>query len=195
MVESSSYRIELLNEENYLPWKRRVIAILRDKELLGYVDGRIKRPVPTNASSPTPDEIKEIDAWDIKDGKAQSQIELSLGDSQMVHISGAKTSADMWKQLTTVKESSGTLGIMTYRRRLYRTFADENKDIPTHIKELRSIQEQLQTMGDIIDDDEMVMLINTWIFRCTKCCCKFEFKSYFADTQWNLYQKIFNYKS
>lgn len=161
MVESSSYRIELLNEENYLPWKRRVIAILRDKELLGYVDGRIKRPVLTNASSPTPDETKEIDAWDIKDGKAQSQIELSLGDSQMVHISGAKTSADMWKQLTTVKESSGTLGIMTYRRRLYRTFADENKDIPTHLKELCSIQEPLQAMGDFISNDEMVMLIIT----------------------------------
>ncbi|KIK63237.1 hypothetical protein GYMLUDRAFT_105705, partial [Collybiopsis luxurians FD-317 M1] len=89
-----SYRIELLNEDNYLPWKCRVLAILTDKELLGYVNGT------------------KISEWEKNDGKAQSQIILALGDSQMVHTAGAKTAAEMWSQITAVKESSGTLGIM-----------------------------------------------------------------------------------
>lgn len=72
-----------------------MIAILRDKDLLEYVDGSTLHPVPANANAVTPTKKTAMSAWDKKDGKAQSQIELALGDAQMVHISGAKTFAEM----------------------------------------------------------------------------------------------------
>ncbi|KAK0232761.1 hypothetical protein IW262DRAFT_1422633, partial [Armillaria fumosa] len=96
-IPSSLFRIELLREDNWVPWKRRVTAILRERGLLKYAEG----------------EMKGMQTWDETDGKAQTQIELTLSDSQMIHIAGATTAADMWKQLKLVKEARGKLGILS----------------------------------------------------------------------------------
>jgi hypothetical protein len=106
-----------------MPWKRRILAILRDNELEGYVDGTEAYPTVVDPTTPTTTEKKDIAKWKKGDGKARSKIELALGNSQMVHIAGAETAAHMWTQLCTVKEVRGQLGIMSYRRRLYRTIA------------------------------------------------------------------------
>jgi hypothetical protein len=37
--------------------------------------------------------------------KARTHIELTVGDSEMVHIIGATTVSEMWQQLSLVKES------------------------------------------------------------------------------------------
>ena len=139
--ETSSHRIELLNDDNYLAWKRRVIAVLRDKELLEYVDGTEVKPIAADPDAPTADEAKAIKAWIKADGKAQSQIELALGDSQMVHIAGAETARAMWEQLRTVKEQCGQHGILALCRRFYRMQAKEEDNISSHITQLRQIQE------------------------------------------------------
>jgi hypothetical protein len=57
--------------------ERRVIAIIRDKNLLEYVDGTEGRPVAADLSAPTANETKAT--WVKLDGKAKSQIELALG--------------------------------------------------------------------------------------------------------------------
>src|ERR1700761_512114 len=160
-ASSSMYRIELLQDTNWLGWKRRITSILRDRGLLKYVTGTATRPTPATANTPTADELKAMEEWDDNDARAQTQIELTLSDSQMIHISGATTSAQMWKQLVTVKESRGKLGILSMRRRLYRTTADESTDILAHITELREIQEQLHLMGSYVSDDDFTFLLIT----------------------------------
>lgn len=140
---SSLFRIEQLNETNWVPWKRRVTAIFRERGLLQIVEGTDKKPVAADPKTPTNDEKKKIERWEELEGKAQTQIELTLSDSQMVHIAGAKTAADMWLQLKQVKERGGKLGILSLRRRLYRTIADDATDIAVHITEMRRIREEL----------------------------------------------------
>jgi len=79
----------------------------------------------------------------------------------MVHIAGAKSAEEMWKQLTLVKEVRGRLGILSYRRSLYRTVADESTDIVVHMTMLRQLQEQLHLMGSLVSDDEFIILLIT----------------------------------
>lgn len=43
-ASSSLYHIELLKEDNWLPWKRRVTGVLRERRLLKYVDGSSTKP-------------------------------------------------------------------------------------------------------------------------------------------------------
>ncbi|KAF7341435.1 hypothetical protein MVEN_01880600 [Mycena venus] len=106
---SSLFRIEQLNETNWVPWKRRVTAIFRERALLKIIEGTTLKPVTADPDKPTADEKKQIERWEELDGKAQTQIELTLSDSQMVHIAGAKTAAEMWTQLKQVKERGGKL--------------------------------------------------------------------------------------
>ncbi|KAF7377310.1 hypothetical protein MSAN_00151500 [Mycena sanguinolenta] len=156
---SSMFRIEQLNEANWVPWKRRVTAILRERGLLKIAEGTMQRPVAADPGKPTKDERKERERWEELDGKAQTQIELTLSDSQMVHIVGAKTAAEMWSQLKQVKERGGKLGILSLRRCLYRTIADDATDIATHVTELRRIQEELAILGSLVSDEDILMLI------------------------------------
>ncbi|KAK0183890.1 hypothetical protein F5146DRAFT_892169, partial [Armillaria mellea] len=51
--------------------------------------------------------------WEEMDGKVQTQIELMLSNTQMIHMVGAITTAEMWKQLKLVKEARGKLGIVS----------------------------------------------------------------------------------
>jgi hypothetical protein len=92
---------------------------------LKITEGTTPKPVVADSDKPTPDEKKQIERWEELDGKAQTQIELTLSDSQMVHIAGARTAAEMWTQLKQVKERGGKLGVLSLRRRLHRTIADD----------------------------------------------------------------------
>ncbi|KDR72287.1 hypothetical protein GALMADRAFT_23824, partial [Galerina marginata CBS 339.88] len=95
---SGSYRMELLKATNWMPWKRRMLAVLRDLGLEIYIAKDAKIP--------------ESKRWRAGDAKARTRIELAIGDSEMIHISGAETASEMWEQLTTVKESKGRLGVL-----------------------------------------------------------------------------------
>ena len=109
---SGSYRMEMLKSNNWMPWKRRMLAVLRDLSLETYIDKDSKPPQLADANKPTDAEKEAGKKWHDGDAKARTWIKLAVGDSEMIHIIGAKTAAEMWKQLTLVKESQGKLGIL-----------------------------------------------------------------------------------
>ena len=95
--------MELLKGHNWMPWKRRMLAILRDLGLEKYIEKDATLPEPTDKANPTQDEKDAEKRWKEGDVKACTRIELSIGDSEMIHISGADTARGMWEQLTMVE--------------------------------------------------------------------------------------------
>src|SRR5580704_12935297 len=158
---SGSYRMELLKGTNWMPWKRRMIAVLRDLDLAKYIETGAAPLTPADTAKPTAEEIAAINKWKEGDVKACTRIELSIGDSEMIHISGATTARQMWEQLTLVKESTGRLGILAKRRALYRANAEEGFDMVEHISKLRQLQEELHVMQNIVSDEDFVMILIT----------------------------------
>jgi hypothetical protein len=148
---SSLYHIEHLNNENWLGWKCHVKAILFEKGIEGYVEGTVPRPPPGRDA--------DIAQWEINDQKAQTVIELSVADSQMIHLSGAKVAKEIWDQLKLVKESRGKQVITTWWGKFYRTFTDDDDDIPMHIKHMREIQETLHMMGSLVAEDNFCTVL------------------------------------
>ena len=109
---SGSYQINLLKSDNWMPWKRRMLAILRDQDLKKFIN---KDAAPSKLSIPgeeTKEEIKAISKWKQGDAKTHTRIELAVGDSEIIHLSGAMMAKEMWKQLSTVKEARGRLGVL-----------------------------------------------------------------------------------
>ncbi|PBK94127.1 hypothetical protein ARMGADRAFT_1079607 [Armillaria gallica] len=80
---SSLFRIELLQEHNWVLWKHRITAILQEQALLKYADGTLKKPILTDTKAPTAEESEKITKWEEGDGRAQTQIKLTLSDSLM----------------------------------------------------------------------------------------------------------------
>ena len=156
---SGSYRIEPLNADNWLAWKRKITAILRDLDLESLLtEGPPQAKV---AASPTDAERKAIDEWKKKDSRARTRIELAVGDSEMIHLLGATTAKEMWDQLKTVKEVRGKLGILAARRALFRAAADDDFNMSTHVTKLKLMQEQLHLMGSKVPDEDFAMILLT----------------------------------
>ena len=84
-----------------------MLAILRDQGLEKYVEKGAEAPKAAIISPLTKEEVDTVEKWQEGDAKATTQIELSVGDSEMIHLSGTIMAHDMWNQLCTVKESRG----------------------------------------------------------------------------------------
>ena len=136
-----------------------MLAVLRDQKLDGYIDKGAAPPAPKDPRNPTESEEKAIKTWTEGDHRAQSRIELSIGDSEMVHIIGAMTASQMWKQLTLVKEPRGKMGILMARKALYRSEAEEGTELIDHISMLRRLQEELHLLGNVVPDDDFAMIL------------------------------------
>lgn len=158
---TGSYRMEMLKAHNWMPWKRRMLAMLRDLGLEKYITKGAKAPESVDPDKPTAEEHSAVQKWREGDIKAQTRIELSIGDSEMIHISGATTAREMWDQLTTVKESKGRLGVLATRRALYRMTAAEGFEMVDHISKLRKLQEELHLMENKVSDEDFVMILIT----------------------------------
>jgi hypothetical protein len=160
-TSGGSYRIELLKADNWMPWKRRILAVLRDLGLEKYIDKAAMPPIPADLQNPTKEEVEAIDKWKDGDARTRTRIELSIGDSEMIHISGAETAKEMWEQLSMVKESKGQLGVLATRRALYRATAEEGFEMVGHVSRLRQLQEELHLMGSLVSDEDFVMILLT----------------------------------
>ena len=68
-----------------------MLAILRDQGLEKYVAKTAEAPKPADAAKPTKEEMNAIAKWQEGDTKAWTRIELSIRDSEMIHLSGATT--------------------------------------------------------------------------------------------------------
>ena len=141
-IPNTMFKIEPLNTDNWLGWKQRVMALFQDRDLDGYVDGTILRPVQVGTTV-DPTIAAEQLAWDKKDKSAQNCIRLTVGDTNMAHILGASTAKQMWDQLKAVRERKGNQGILAAQRKLYQTVAEEGVDVAQHIANFRLIQDEL----------------------------------------------------
>ena len=100
-----SYHIKLLGSNNWMPWKCQMQAILRDLGIEEYIEENSAPPVAK--TPPTEANIRLQKEWKTGDAKAQTWIQLVIGDAEMIHIGGTTMAREMWKQLMMVKESRG----------------------------------------------------------------------------------------
>src|ERR1700679_2433891 len=148
---SGSYRMEMLKSSNWMPWKHHMLAVLRDLGLEQlYIAKDAHVPGVAKAREPTAEELEAQKKWRDGDAKARTRMELAISDAEMIHISGAITASDMWKQLSQVKESKGHLGVLATRRALYRASTIEGFNMVDHISNLRKLQEELHLMESLI---------------------------------------------
>jgi len=138
-----------------------MMAVLRDLGLEKYIAKDAKSPGSADPQKPTTDELEAMRKWAKGNAKAQTRIELTISDAEMIHISGAMTAREMWDQLTMVKESKGRLGVLATRCTLYRMSADEGFDMVEHILKLRKLQEELHLMENMVSDEDFVMILIT----------------------------------
>jgi hypothetical protein len=69
---SGSYWINLLKADNWMPWKRRMLAILRDQGLEKYIEKTAEPLKPLILGQVKKEETEAINRWNEGDAKAHS---------------------------------------------------------------------------------------------------------------------------
>lgn len=152
---SPLHRIDALKgAENYSVWKIKMIDILTDLDLLDYVDGTMEQPTDETRT----DDQKQ---WKSKDQRALSAIRLRVGDAALVYIAGSKTSKDAWDTLKAMYEVRGAIGIITMRRKLFRTQCKDGGNVKEHIRMLKGLIKELAVLGSKISDKEFSITLLT----------------------------------
>ena len=77
-----------------------MLAVLWDLGLEKYIKKNANLPEAADKANLTQDEKEAEKRWKEGDAKACMCIELSIGNSEMIHISGTDSTREMWEQLT-----------------------------------------------------------------------------------------------
>jgi len=129
-------KLDQLNANNWMIWKQRAEGLFRFAGLHGYVTGTLKRPVPNSTATPTREEQMAMAAWDKRDAHARTLLDLSVSDSEFMHLGASTTAAAMWENLCRAKEPRGLLVVMQLRAKLFERM-EEGTTLNEHIAKFR----------------------------------------------------------
>ena len=103
-------KIEKFTETNFHEWRQwiEMVLALRDLEDMLDEDG-----------TPKDAEDRELTSWKRRDTKASAIIGLTLGSEQLEHVSGCKTTAEMWSTLQGVFQRESLMNRMKALREFY----------------------------------------------------------------------------
>jgi hypothetical protein len=150
---SSVFRIDLLNSDNYQPWKVKITDILTSLRLQDHlIEGSPKTGDGSEAK------------WKRKDLQILSHIWLHIADSVLVYISGATTAKEAWDTLRQTYQLKGVISQVTTCRRFFWAECAEGSDVSEHIRYMRSLLDKIHAASEtsVISDTEsgFVLLVS-----------------------------------
>ena len=153
-------KIEKLNQLNYLRWVTRMRHHLTATQCLPIVLG--EEPCPQAPPSNDEQVVRTHQSWIEKDGRAMGTLLGACTQEMAIHIESSRSSADMWRILASIANSSDT---ETGRDLLFREFIDI-KAIPG--EPLSNFFGKLQeTIGLLAGTDHQILPYH----HCTQLLC------------------------
>jgi len=145
-------KIDKLTEANFHEWRQRIKMVLelRDWDDMLDEDGK-----PRDA------EDRELALWKRRGTKASAIIGLTLGSEQLEHVSGCKTTAEMWTTLQGVFQRKSLMKKMKARREFYTVEMTVGEGMLSYINRLRNLGENLKAMsGEVTEMDVAMSVLN-----------------------------------
>lgn len=129
---SNKYRLTKLNGANYPAWKFKMRMLLVQNRLWANVTG--------------------VTTVDTESLESLSLIELSIEDSQIVHVQECVSGKQAWDKLKGLYENTSMANRMHLMEELMTSKMSRDESAQVHIAKLRRISGQLGTLGSTIGD-------------------------------------------
>jgi hypothetical protein len=150
MITSMRVEDRLDGAENFRSWNHRVRLILEENELLDHVKQVLL-------------ELEEADAkakFKKNEIKAKRILTDSIKDHLIPNVSELKTLKEMLDALTRLYESKNTSRKLTLRHLLRNVKMNKSDIVSNYFMRILQIKDQLATIGDSLDDAELVTTLN-----------------------------------
>jgi len=143
-------KIDKLTETNFHEWRQRIKMILALRDLDDILD---------EDGKPTDAEDREMAVWKRRDTKASAIIGLTLGSEQLEHVSGCKTTVEMWSTLQGVFQRKSSMNKMKARRAFYTVAMNVGEGMLGYINRVRNLGENLNAMGGKVTEMDVAMSV------------------------------------
>ena len=145
-----SSHIEKFDGKNFHLWKFKMQMILEDKDLWSIVCGEEVEPADDGpAAASIPKSRKRA-------RKAYATICLSLGDNQLSLVRSAQTAREAWQKLESHYETKSLANKLFLRKQYFSATMSEGDTMMEHINKMRSLAEQLASVGAQVSEDDKV---------------------------------------
>src|ERR1700678_2480146 len=155
------------NGDNLLQWKTNITQLLGSKGLLGYINGKIPKPVQspqstesesttTTSSTATPiySSTPTLDEWVFRDQLARGHITLNCTDVASLGVTTTGTAKDAWDSIQAEWGRSTDMRQSHAQEALNRTEYIEGANIQEHIKLLRTRKAAVDNLSTEAMSDE-----------------------------------------
>jgi hypothetical protein len=154
-VTSVKFEDRLDGASNFLPWKARILVILKEQDLWEVVTNPPPAPVQTSGGTPTVVHA----TWDKKDIKAQRVILEAIKDHLIPHVAEKTISKEMFDALVSLFQSDNMSRKMILKTKLREYRLSTSDNVTNCLMRITQIRDQLATLGETILDAKIVNVV------------------------------------
>jgi hypothetical protein len=150
--------------KGFVVWKERLELSVRARGLFGHLDGTATKPaeplvgVEVEGSSLTPEEVSgratDMNRYLQEQAIVFQQIASTIPDSLYLKIKGKPTVKEAWDALKADFEKRSRMITIELRKRLQDTRCTENGNVRTHFDTVRTMREELASLGTTLSDPD-----------------------------------------
>ena len=133
-----------LGKDNWIPWKRELLATARDRGLYATITGKDTLPILPTPTSQLSDE------WNDRNNVAYNQILLCISPELQTAIDDTEYAAEAWRILTNKFESHDPSKISIVRTRYENYHMTEGQSVSSYLTVMKEYRSQLGRMGETI---------------------------------------------
>lgn len=150
-----------LGRDNWVSWKRELLAMARDRGLYSTILGTDILPSPTNQTVIMTNNIPHVgitplsqlvDEWNDRNNVAYNQILLCITPKLQTTIDDTNVASEAWNVLTGKFESTDPSKISIVRTKYENYHMTEGQSVITYIPIMKEFRNQLKRMGEIVPD-------------------------------------------
>jgi hypothetical protein len=149
MAASIRYEDRLDGISNYLQWKVRLSAVLKENKIYSYVSSVVAAP----AADPV-----ALDLHEVKEARAQRIILDGVKDHLIPHLAEKKTAKEMWDALKNLFEAKNENRKMALRAKLHDTKMGKEESVSSYLTRVAQVKDELAAVGEVTSDSELVRI-------------------------------------
>ena len=159
MSSSSSnsfyYQItKLSGQSSFRDWKMKIVGILHERGLYGYIDGSTPKPIVSNEDdTKTRESLKQ---WEKENRMALNQLILTIADDNLYLIREIEAASEAWRIINDTYAPKGSFRRVALRAKLMSTSKyNEAESLSDYIRKIKEIVMEMRAAEIRIEDDEL----------------------------------------
>ena len=151
--------VKMFDGTQFSVWKYHMEIVFEAKKVLKVVSGFGKRPTPTDPTNLTPEELRQIDAWDDKNANARMFISKSISQKILGKLTSCPTAAAMWQKLCSLHLKKTPESVFTLQGKFFDYKMQSTDDISSHIQNITEMAMLLADLDNIVPDKMIISKI------------------------------------